>query len=242
MPNCFIVGVGPGLSDAMARRFAAGGYAVGLVARGASHIRSLAEELSQDARSAWLCADAGDAEALVGALSDLEDRIGPPDVLIYNPSVMRAEGPLNLPIPTLRNEFEVNVIGALACAQHVAPGMKSRGRGTILFTGGGLALEPYPEWTSLALGKAALRSLSFSLFKDLAPHGVHVAVIAVCGIVEPGGPFDPGVVAEEYWRLTTAPEGLNDREIIFQPQGTDPFYNDPERRHEQTTVPPRDVP
>lgn len=239
--NCFIVGVGPGLSAAMARRFSAGGFGVGFVSRGDAHIRPLAEELSAANAAAWHCADAGDAEALTDALTALEDKLGPPDVLIYNPSVMRPEGSLDIPLQTVRDEFDVNVVGALACAQHVAPGMKARGRGSILFTGGGLALEPYPEWTSLALGKAALRSLAFSLFKELAPHGLHVAVISVCGIVEPGGPFDPDVVAEEYWRLATEPKGLADREVVFQPVGTDPFYNDPDRRHADTTVPPHHV-
>ena len=239
MLNCFIVGVGPGLSGAIARRFSAGGFAVGLISRSDAHISRMAEELScGGAGSAWQCADAGETESLVDALSALERQLGPPDVLIYNSAVMRPEGPLNISLEQVRNDFEVNVVGALACAQYVAAGMKARGKGTILFTGGGLALEPYPEWTSLALGKAALRSLSFSLFKELSPYGVHVGVIAVCGIVEPNGPFDPTKVAEEYWRVANEPQGLDDREVIFQPEGTDPFYNDPERKHSNTTRPP----
>jgi hypothetical protein len=48
--------------------------------------------------------------------------------------------------------------------------MIRRKKGVIIFTGGGLALEPFPEWTSLALGKAALRNMAISLFKLLAPH------------------------------------------------------------------------
>lgn len=235
MPTCTIVGAGPGLSSAVARRFASSGYAVGLIARTAAHVRPLAAELARPHGAAWTCADAGDPAALLGALSALGAEIGPPDVLVYNASVMRPEGPLEVDVETVRAELDVNVIGALAAAQHVAPAMRARGRGAILFTGGGLAREPYPEWTSLALGKAALRSLSFSLFKELSPHGVHVGVIAVCGIVEPGGPFDPDLVAREYWRLATAPRGLEDREVFFQPEGTDAFYNDPGRVHRDTT-------
>ena len=235
MPTCTIVGTGPDLSSAVARRSASSGFAVGLIARTAAHARPLAEELARPHGAAWARADAGDTDALRGALSALEAELGTADVLIYNASVMRPEGPLEVDVETVRAELDVNVIGALAAAQHVAPAMRARGRGTILFTGGGLALEPYPEWTSLALGKAALRSLSFSLFKELSPHGVHVGVIAVCGIVEPGGPFDPDRVAGEYWRLATAPRGLEDREVIYQPEGTNPFYNDLGRVHRHTT-------
>ena len=63
-------------------------------------------------------------------------------------------------------------------------------------------------------------------------------MIAVCGLVVPGGLFDPDAIAEEYWRVSVAPEGLADRERIIQPAGSDPFYNDPEQRHRETTVPP----
>lgn len=107
-----------------------------------------------------------------------------------------------------------------------------------MFTGGGLSLEPFPEWTSLALGKAALRSLAIALYKDLAPKGVHVSVLAICGIVEPDGRFDPSSIAEEYWRVAMAPKGLIDREVIYQPPGTDPFYNDPQKKHRAVSILP----
>src|SRR5690606_15286885 len=48
-------------------------------------------------------------------------------------------------------------------------------RGTILLTGGGLALEPYPRWVTLAAGKAALRTLAINLHKELLPEGIHIA-------------------------------------------------------------------
>ena len=54
--------------------------------------------------------------------------------------------------------------------------MRAAGRGSILLTGGGLALDP-TGWlpaASLAVGKAGLRSLAFSMHKELAPEGIHV--------------------------------------------------------------------
>ncbi|GAB5466994.1 MAG: SDR family NAD(P)-dependent oxidoreductase [Rhodospirillales bacterium] len=239
MTLCIIVGAGPGLATALARRFGAGGYRVGLVARRAAALEAQVAELrGADIEADYRVADAGDARALRAAISELEARLGPCSVLLYNAAVLRSQGPLDLDVTTLRAELEVNLVGALVAAQAVAPGMVARGRGALLFTGGGLSLEPYPEWTSLALGKAALRSLSLSLYKELAPQGLHVAVIAVCGIIAPGGPFDPDAIAETYWRLATAPDGIEDRDVVIQPAGTDPFYNDPQRRHRATTLPP----
>ena len=107
--------------------------------------------------------------------------------------------------------------------------MSERGQGAILFTGGGLALEPFAEWTSLALGKAALRSLAVSLFNELSPKGIHGAVLAICDIVKEVGPFDPDEIAKDYWRVATDPNRQANREVVFQPDGTDPFCNAPER-------------
>ncbi|MEJ6393856.1 SDR family NAD(P)-dependent oxidoreductase [Gymnodinialimonas sp. 2305UL16-5] len=239
MPNCLIVGVGPGLSQAIAQRFARGGYNLGMIARRADLIEQLSEKLQvQGAQTAWATADAGNEAELLDAIKSIEGMIGQTDVLIYNAAVMHAAGPLDLTSRALRREFEVNVVGAFAASGAVAPNMLRKGKGAILFTGGGLALEPYPEWTSLAAGKAALRSLAFSLFKEMSPKGVNVAVIAVCGIVKHGGLFDPARIAEEYWRLATAADGLADRELIFQPAGSDPHYNDPERVHVTTSITP----
>ena len=242
MPTAIIIGAGPGVSAAIARRFGRDGYRIGLVARSADKLAEQVAALTADGiEAACETADAGDLPGLKAAVTRLIERLGPCNVLVYNASVMRPGGPLDISVDQVRDEFSVNLLGALQSAQQVAPAMVERGKGAILFTGGGLALEPYPEWTSLALGKAALRSLSLSLYKDLAPKGVHICVLAICGIVEPGGPFDPETIAETYHRVATAPRGLEDREVIIQPEGTNPYYNDPERRHAATTLPPHHI-
>lgn len=227
------------LGLALARRFGSAGQHVGLVARDAHGLRQRAAVLRSDGIAAdWRRADVADEQQLRRAITELEEVCGPCGTLIYNAAVLRSEGPLSVTPQRLRSELDVIAVGGLIAAQAVAAGMVDRGRGAILFTGGGLALEPYPEWASLAMGKAALRSLSLSLYKELAPHNIHVAVIAICGIVAMGGPFDPTVIAERYWELANGPPSIDRRELIIQPTGTDPFYNDPERQHRMTTVTP----
>ena len=242
MAHCIIIGAGPGLGQAIARRFGAEEHRIGLVARDPSSLQSMAEGLGAlGVTTATETADAGDPDALTRAIKALEQRQGPCTTLVYNAAVLKAADPLELSVARLHAEFDVNLVGGLVAAQAVAPTMMARGSGAILFTGGGLALEPYPEWSSLALGKAALRSLAFSLNKTLAPSGVQVAVIAICGIVAEGTPFDPNVIADEYWRLAQTLPGASHGELIFQPEGTDPFYNDPQRAHRATTVTPAHV-
>lgn len=239
MKNCIVIGAGSGVSEAVARRFGSAGYRIGLISRNVKNLEALSLRLSDENIEVDLeAADAGDAMALDHALDQLLSRNGSCDVLIYNAAVLRAAGPLEVTTDDIAAEFEVNVLGAHRAVKKVVPGMIERGSGSILFTGGGLSLEPFPEWTSLALGKAALRSLAISLFKYLAPKGIHVSVLAICGIVAPGGPFDPATIAEEYWWVANNARGVEDREVVFQPEGTDPFYNDPQKIHTSVSILP----
>lgn len=162
---------------------------------------------------------------------------GRTDVLIYNAADM-APGPVtSLESDLLLETMTTNVGGALTSVHQVLPDMRRHGCGTILFTGGGLALEPYPGWAALAAGKAALRSVALNLHRELLPPGIHVAVVAVCGILQAGTAFAPEAVAEEYWRLHAQPIDESERELVYLPQGADPYYNDPHDRHRTTSQP-----
>lgn len=229
MKTCILIGSGPGIGEAVAHRFGQGGYRVGLIARSKTNLDAQVKKMSENTIYAKaVAADAGDLPALKRAVEYLKQEIGGCHVLIYNAAVMRAGMPSELTPERIQKEFSVNVLGAQVAVGVVVPGMIERSEGTILFTGGGLALEPFPQWTSLALGKAALRSLGFSLCKELSPKGIRVSVMTICGIVEKGTAFDPELIAEEYWRVANTPAGPDEREVIIQPAGADLFYNDPD--------------
>jgi short-subunit dehydrogenase len=94
--------------------------------------------------------------------------------------------------------------------------MREQKKGTILFTGGGLALNPYPAYASLAIGKAAIRSLAFSLGGELEADNIQVATVTIFGMVKPDTHFDPDLIAEAYWTLHTQPAGERQREIQYK--------------------------
>lgn len=94
--------------------------------------------------------------------------------------------------------------------------MKVLKQGSILFTGGGLALEPEPHASSLAIGKAAIRNLAFGLYKELAPFHIHVETVTICGYVQEKTRFSPGNISESFFHLHQQPEGQWDRELIYQ--------------------------
>ena len=119
----------------------------------------------------------------------------------------------------------LNLGGAVTCVGEVLPGMLERQDGTIIATSGGLALDPYPQWAALGAGKAALHSYVGALHKAVSPSGVTAAVVAVCGIVEPGGPFDPDLIADTYWSLHSADPSEAGPEQIYRPENADRDYN-----------------
>lgn len=236
-PVCVIVGAGPGLGLAIARRFAEGGYAIALISRSSDKLDDMAMALRADGLEArGFVADAGDQAALAAALDQVTAWAGEIEVLIYNAARLLSDDVTRIEPADLRAANAVNVEGAITSVNALLPHMRAQARGTILLTGGGLALEPYPDWATLAMGKAALRSYGLSLHKELSEDGIHVAVIAVCGIVASDGPFDPKLIAEAYWDQHGLPAARR-RELVYLPDGADPYYNDSRQRFRETSLP-----
>ncbi|MGW0590923.1 SDR family oxidoreductase [Streptosporangium sp. NPDC002607] len=127
-------------------------------------------------------------------------------------AVIQTDAPGELSVRAHLDAWAVNVIGALTAAAHVAPVMARRGSGSFLITGG--MPEPKPQYVSLSLGKAGVRTLVTLLDQTYGPSGVHVASVTVCGPVAPGTDFDPDDIAEHYWRLHTQPRHLWEHEAL----------------------------
>ena len=216
-PLCTLVGAGPGVSMAVARRFGSAGYRVALVARNANAVLRFASELeSAGIEGHGFPGDAADELSLRKAFDDIHASVGPTEVLVYNAFAIHPANPSVLQPAQLVHDFRVNVVGALISAQIVINHMKTVSRGTILFTGGGLALEPQPGVSSLAIGKAAIRNLAFSLHEELTPSHIHVATVTICGYVQEGTRFSSGNIAESFFQLHQQPEGHWDREFVYE--------------------------
>ena len=142
-PVALVIGMGPGLSAALAQRFAAGGYAIAGLARSPEKSAALAAEMAERGQKLDLRAvDAGDFIAIGSAVRAVEAQLGPIEVLIYNAYSATPAVPSQIPLDALVADFRVNVGGALAAVQAALPAMQARGKGTVLLTGGGLALIP----------------------------------------------------------------------------------------------------
>ncbi len=95
------------------------------------------------------------------------------------------------------------MVGAITTAAHVVPAMAERGSGSFIITGG--MPEPKPDYASLSLGKAGVRTLVTLLDQQYGASGIHAATVTVGGGVAPGTAYDPDDIAEHYWQLHTQP-------------------------------------
>ena len=214
MPGAVIIGAGPGLGRAVARRFAGERLPIALVARGQATVDRTAEALADSGvQIIALTADSGDESSLRAALDAAQQTLGPPDVVVYNAAVIQRDEPGELSADAQLASWAVNVVGALTAAVHMAPPMISNGGGTIITTGG--MPEPDPHFVSLSLGKAGVRALTAMLASAYGPAGLHVATVTVCGPVAADTAFDPADIAEHYWRLHTQAPDSWELEVVY---------------------------
>lgn len=214
---CLVVGMGRGIGLSVARRFGQEGYRLGLIARSEASLKNYAGALELDGHTVeGYPADVARPQQLISAVRQAEKQLGPIEVLIYNAYASQGCRASELRPEALEQTLQVNLYGALVAAQLVIPGMLSRRKGTLLFTGGGLALNPQPDRAALSIGKAALRALVGALSKELYPEGIHVATVTIAGQVRRNTPFDPDLIAEKFWELHAQPPGKWKTEVIYQ--------------------------
>jgi NAD(P)-dependent dehydrogenase (short-subunit alcohol dehydrogenase family) len=220
MPSAIIIGVGPGIGQAVARRFAAEGFDVGLVARSAASLEGVSSALvDASGQNVTIAADAANESALRAALDTLVDRFGVPDVLVYNAAVIQWDSLGELSAREHLDAWAVNVVGAITAVAHLGPRMAARGRGTVLITGG--MPTPLPDVMSLSLGKAGVRALAELLAGQFVPAGVQITSVTVGGAVAPGTTFDPDEIAERYWQLHCQPRDQWKPVVLYSPQTQD---------------------
>ncbi|MCA9581949.1 MAG: SDR family NAD(P)-dependent oxidoreductase [Myxococcales bacterium] len=215
-PHALILGVGPGLGRALARRFGQGGFRLTLGARRKTVLDEFVRELSAEGIEARAePVDVADEVALRASIARSREIWGDHELLIYNTSLLHEGLPSEIAIESFVRDFRINVAGALVAAQEVGRPMRRNGHGTIFMTGGGLALDPWPEMASLAVGKAGLRNLALSVAKEFEPDGVRVSTVTIGGMIQENSPFSPQLIADRFWELYGAEGSAFAREVIF---------------------------
>ncbi|WP_028933285.1 SDR family NAD(P)-dependent oxidoreductase [Pseudonocardia spinosispora] len=202
-----VVGAGPGLGAAAARRFGHEGHPVGIVARDTANLEKIASGLvAEGITTASAAADLTDGKALASAFDVLRRRLGAVEVVLFSPrpSVEWIKPVLDTAPADLESALALNVVAAAAAVRAVAPDMRRQGSGTLLFTTGGAAVEPHPDRAVSGVAYAAESAYTRMLHDALAEDGVYAAQVTIVGPLGSGARHEPDDVAGELWRLHTA--------------------------------------
>ncbi|MBB4961802.1 SDR family NAD(P)-dependent oxidoreductase [Micromonospora polyrhachis] len=214
--TALIVGAGPGLGRELARTFALDGHPVAVLNRNLADVETWVADLNEEGHTVHgYQADATRFEQLRAVLGRAVDELGAPEVLIYNAAWMRPDRPLDVSAEEWSTSLAVNVTGAAVSAATVIPLMRN-GRGSVLFTGGGFALHPVPDFSTLSVGKAGLRALAHLLHAVHVDTDIQVSTVTITSQMVPdGGVFDPKNVAPAYLRLHSQPRDQWQPELVY---------------------------
>lgn len=215
-----VVGAGPGIGEAVARRFAVEGFVVALLARTEDVLKAMAGGIDNDIEKGtahYYLTDLRVEETVVSSFEKIRAELGPVNVLVYNAGARRVNGRSIL--DTTTEEFEnftkINLFGAFWSSKCVLPDMLAAGRGTILFTSATGALRGMPGLASFSPGKFGLRSLCQVLTREYQSKGIHSVNIIVDGPVD--GKLIGGV-SRRKWQRAGDEEKLKDPEsYLLQP-------------------------
>jgi NADP-dependent 3-hydroxy acid dehydrogenase YdfG len=178
---CVITGVGPGTGASLARRFAAGGYKVAMLARNAMRLVALESEIP--GTRAFVCDVSNEASVKAAALN-IERELGSADIVIHN-AVGGAFGTfLDIDPKVLNQNFQTNTMGLLHIAQAFVPAMIARGAGALIATGNTSAQRGRAGFAGFAPTKAAQRILAEAIARDAGPKGVHVAYVVIDAVID----------------------------------------------------------
>jgi NAD(P)-dependent dehydrogenase (short-subunit alcohol dehydrogenase family) len=219
-----VVGTGPGLGAALARRFAAAGLDVSVAARDLKRLAASAGSARP------IACDATD-EADVGRLFEtVAAQAGEPSLVVYNAGAFLPKSIVETSLEEFERCWRNLCLGGFLVGREAARRMLPRGKGTIIFTGATASLRGGARFANLAVGKFGLRALAQSLARECGPRGIHVGHVVIDGQIEdstrPGrgqgergddALLHPDAIAEAYWQLHIQPRSAWTFELDLRP-------------------------
>lgn len=185
-----ITGGSAGVGAATARRFAAAGANLMLVARGRKGLEVIAEELRRITRVETVTMDVTDADACVNLMKKAEFEFGSVNVLVNNAG-SHVRGPLEtLSLDDLSRMVDVNLKAPMCLSRVAIPHLKKASPAAIINVGSLAGRIPVPGAAAYSASKFGLRVFTFALADELSGTGIKLATVSP-------GPIDTGFIMED---------------------------------------------
>ena len=178
--RALVTGASGGIGEALARRLAARGCHLVLVARTEPALEKLAGELSaaHGLDVEVLPADLITEEGVARVEARLANEGVPPvDLLVNNAGYGSAGFFGELDPSRVAGEVRLNVLALVRLTRAAVPGMVARGGGAVLNVSSVAGLQPIPNMATYAATKAFVTSFSEALHEELRGRGVTVTAL-----------------------------------------------------------------
>lgn len=212
-----VFGAGPGLGQAVARRYAREGYAVTLVARRPEPLDRLAEDLTSAGATAHvITADLSDTGATPRLAEQIRAKAGNLDALYYAPTPNTGfVSAADLTPQHAQNFMPLIFYTMLALVQEFLPHMLEQGDGAILTAQGGSTVQGLPHMSGPSPAQAAQRNYLQALHAEVAGKGVYVGMLYIGAAIRNSAfhaELEKGKAAgDPVWEMPTVdPEHLAD--------------------------------
>lgn len=184
---CLVIGAGDDTGAAIAKAFSSEGLTACLVRRPrhAEALEGLAQSINADGGKAVACpCDARDEEAMAALVERIESEIGPIEVAVFNIGANVRFSITETTGRVFRKVWEMACFSGFLMGREAAARMKTRGRGTILFTGATASVRGAEGFAAFSAAKHGLRALAQSMARELGPQNIHVAHIVIDGAID----------------------------------------------------------
>jgi NAD(P)-dependent dehydrogenase (short-subunit alcohol dehydrogenase family) len=241
------VGVRWGVGGAIAQKFAQEGFAVALTTRSARNAAALDAAIrAQGGSSLIVELDLVSAESIAAAFATVRDKLGDPDVLVYNAGYLEGrdlppdkELLEHIPVEMFDTAQHISSRGPFLVAKEVLPAMRKRGAGSFLISNNQFSLRGRKRLTgqSLYYPRVMMRTLAQVLTEEYSEHGVHVANVIIDGLIDspgtralpraqkhPEAVMNPMKIAEAFYYLHTQDRSCWTHELQLTPHSTTPSY------------------
>jgi len=168
-----VTGASRGMGLAIARRFAAEGARVAMLARKADELEAAAAGVAD---ALPVVCDVSDPKSVQAAFAQIETELGGVDVLVNNAALATPQLLEEADDAASGLEVAVNLLGPLYCMRHAVASMRRRGGGDIINVSSESVATHYPYLGLYAATKSALETLSAAARYELSVHNIRVTV------------------------------------------------------------------
>ena len=175
--TALVTGASRGIGAAVARRLAASGARVALLARSKDTLRQLAKEIGGGA--VGLACDVRDTTTLTRAMDQLPGLIGgAPDIIVNNAGAFFITPAHDTSVDAFSETLAVNLTAPFAVVHALLPAIRSRGTGHIVTIGSIADRAIFPGNAAYAASKHGVRALHEVLRAELRSTGIRVSLVS----------------------------------------------------------------